>query len=60
MCPAGGEVILRCRSVCQNPNPEVEGYSYVNLSMLKTLGTGAADPAQTRPTFHTDPKIWLS
>jgi hypothetical protein len=31
-----------------NPNPEVEGYSYVNLVLMKNLGAGAATTTPTR------------
>ena len=40
----GGEVL----EAFQNPNPEVEGYSYVNLVLVKNLGAGQEPVPQTR------------
>ncbi|MDX6358025.1 MAG: hypothetical protein QOH37_1079 [Nocardioidaceae bacterium] len=34
--------------MARNRNPEVEGYSYVNLSMATTLDSAPGEPAPTR------------
>jgi hypothetical protein len=45
--------------VIENPDPQPEGYSYVNLAVVKTLGRPQPGTGDDTPTRHEVAEIFV-